>query len=720
MSWRSDGTRAVVAVVLTGAVVACGDNGQRRFDDPGRPIEERVDDIVARMTLDEKVLALGTNPSVPRLGIQGSDQVEGLHGVVLGGPGVWGGNSPVATTTQFSQAVGLGETWDPELLRQVGAVIGLEARYVFQSPRYRGGALVIRAPNADLARDPRWGRSEESYGEDAFLTGTLATAFVKGMQGDDPTHWQAASLLKHFMANSNENGRCCTSSTFDERLLREYYSAPFRLGIVNGGARAFMTAYNEVKDIPMAAHPTLRSMVMKEWGFDGIICTDAGALANMATRQHYYQELDQAAAGAVKAGVNQFLDKYQQAVNDALDHGLLTELDVDQAIRGSFRVMIRLGLLDPPELRPAITEAREPWTSEETKQLVRQVARESVVLLKNEAGLLPLDGSRLRSIAVIGPFADRVLFDWYSGTPPYAVSPLEGIRNKVGTAIDVSFAADDTFGAATQLARSSDVAIVVVGNHPTCNAGWGRCPTPSDGKEGIDRQTITLEQEDLVQRVLCANRRTVVVLRSSFPFAINWTQANAPAIVHLAHNSQEEGNALADVLFGDFNPGGRLVTTWPSSIDQLPQMMDYIIRHGRTYMYFAGEPLYPFGYGLSYTSFAYSNLRTSAPALAADGVLTVAVDVTNTGSRAGDEVVQMYVRYPESHVARPIRELKGFRRLRLEAGETQSVELPLSAQALAYFDETSGGFVVEPGTVVVEIGASSRDIRLQQPVAVGR
>ncbi len=326
-------------------------SGERIFEDPNRPLEERVNNIVALMTLDEKIAALGTNPTVERLGIRGSDHLEGLHGLALGGPGGWGGNSPV-TTTQFPQAVGLGETWDPEIVRLAAVAEAEEARYVFQAQRYRRGGLVIRAPNADLARDPRWGRSEESYGEDAFLTGTLATAFVKGLQGDHPTYWRAASLLKHFMANSNEDGRGGSSSNFDERLLREYYSWPFRVGILDGGARAFMTAYNAVNGIPMTVHPTLRSMVMREWGFDGIICTDAGALTNMVTLHRYYSGLDQAAAGSVHAGINQFLDQYRQAVSDALAHGLLTERDIEQEIKGSLRVMIRLGLLDPPALVP--------------------------------------------------------------------------------------------------------------------------------------------------------------------------------------------------------------------------------------------------------------------------------------------------------------------------------------------------------------------------------
>jgi beta-glucosidase len=244
------------------------------------------------------------------------------------------------------------------------------------------------------------------------------------------------------------------------------------------------------------------------------------------------------------------------------------------------------------------------------------------------------------------------------------------------------------------------------------------CPLPSDGKEAIDRKSITLEQEELVKKVLAVNPRTVVVLISSFPFAIQWTEEHAPAIVHLAHNSQEEGNALADVLFGDYNPAGRLVVTWPMSLDQLPPMMDYDVRHGRTYMYFHQKPLYPFGYGLSYTTFTYSNLRTSAEQLKRDGEITVSVDVRNTGSRAGNEVVQMYVAHLHSKVERPIEELKGFKRIALEPGETKTVTLPLKASALAYWNSAKGAFEVEPDQVSVMVGTSSADIKLQQAVSI--
>ena len=285
----------------------------------------------------------------------------------------------------------------------------------------------------------------------------------------------------------------------------------------------------------------------------------------------------------------------------------------------------------------------------------------------------------------------------------------------------VSYAADDTNGAAVAAAKAADIAIVVVGNHPTCDgAGWGVCDVPSDGREAVDRKSISLEQESLVRAVYEANPRTIVVLEASFPYAINWSQANVPAILQIAHSSQEEGNAIADVLFGDYNPAGRLVQTWPKSIDDLPPMLDYDIRHGRTYMYFKGEPLYPFGYGLSYTSFAYSNLQTSAGALGANGTVEVAVDVANTGKRAGEEVVQLYVTHEGSSVPRPEKALKGFRRVALAAGEKKTVRIPLAASDLAYWDEEKHAWVVEPGSVKLRVGGSSADLKLSRTLRVGR
>ena len=713
--------------VLLSALALAGVRAQvPTYADPTAPTETRIDSLLAAMTLDEKIQALGSDPSVPRLGLRLSGHVEGLHGVALGGPGDWGRvanpdgtirHEPVPTT-QFPQAVGLGETWDVDVLQKVAALEGDEARYLFHSEKYRRGGLVIRAPNVDLARDPRWGRTEESYGEDPFLTGVLASAFVHGLQGNDPTYWRTAALLKHFMANSNEDGRDRSSSNFDERLMREYYSVPFRMAIVNAGARAYMAAYNAWNGTPMAVNPVLKSMTIAEWHEDGIICTDGGAMTQLVTTHRTFPSLEFAAATAVHAGINQFLDRQRQPVRDALQHNLMTEADIDVALHGVYRVMIRLGLLDPPDRVPySATSGGEPWLSQAHRAVARWATQKSIVLLKNNR-TLPLERRRLKSVAVIGPFADQVLLDWYSGTPPYTVSPLEGITRALGSQVNVRFAANNGDGGAVRIAKSADVAIVVVGNHPTCNAPWARCPSPSDGKEGVDRESLDLVQEKLIRDIYAVNPHTVVVLVASFPFTINWTQAHVPAIVLMTHNSQESGNALADVLFGDFNPAGRLVHTWPRSIEQLPPMLDYDIRHGHTYLYFEGKPLYPFGFGLSYTRFQYSGLRTDSATLPAEGSIDIKLNVSNVGTRDGEEVVQLYTQLPESKVPRPQRSLQGFQRIAIKAGETKPVHFTLAARQLAYWDATRHRYIVEAGKMRLLVGASSSDIRLSKTTRI--
>jgi beta-glucosidase len=687
------------------------------FQDADLPDERRLDDLLSQLTVAEKVKCLGTLPNVPRLGIRGSDHVEGLHGLALGGPGNWGGPNPLPTTT-FPQAIGLAQTWDPELLQKVAALEGREARYAFHV-KGRGG-LVIRAPNADLGRDPRWGRTEECYGEDPFLTGRLATAFVRGLQGDHPRYWQTAALLKHFLANENENERDKTSSDFDQRLFHEYYSVGFREAMQVGGARAFMAAYNLHNGVPCTIHPMLREVTLRQWDTQSLICTDAGALGNLVRSQKVSPDLPSAAAASVRAGISQFLDNYEGAVQEALARGLLKEAELDEAVRRNFRVMLRLGLLDPNERVPyAQVEARDAdWESAQNASLVREVTRASIVLLKNQGGLLPLVPARLKSVALIGRRADEVLLDWYSGTPPYTVTPREAIQRRLGEQVRVDFAKDDSEGRAVALARRADVAIVCVGNHPTGDAGWAQVAKPSYGKEAVDRESITLEDEALVQAVRAANPRTVLVLMASFPYAINWSQQHVPAILQMTHNSQEQGNALSDVLFGDSDAGGRLVQTWPRSLDDLPPMLDYDLRHGRTYLYSSKKPLYPFGFGLSYTRFQYSALRSSARSLSKTGSVSLSLNVKNVGTRAGDEVVQLYVRRPTSKIARPLQELKGFSRVAIDPGAQRSVEFSLDAKALAHWDSEQQRFEVEPGPVEVRIGRSSADIRLSTTVAV--
>ena len=732
-------TKVVLAAILLAGGVSAVSQQTAVYADSAAPVEARITDLLSRMTLEEKVDAFSTDPTVPRLGVVGTGHVEGLHGLALGGPGHWEGHAgrgfqTVIPTTTFPQSRGLGQTWDPALLSKAAAQEAYETRYAFG--KYHRGGLVVRAPNADLSRDPRWGRSEESYGEDPFLVGTLAMAYARGLQGDGK-YWTTASLLKHFLANSNENLRTSSSSDFDERLFQEYYSVPFRMAIEDGHANAFMTAYNSWNGTPMIENPVLRDVVMKVWGEDGIICTDGGALTALVKDHKAYKTMPEAVAATVHAGINQYLDEYKPAMEEALKQGLINEAELDRNLRGVFRVMIKLGMLDSTEMVPqarigsddgrekalAAVPAPDPWWSAEAKALARRVTDESIVLLKNDAAvsgakLLPLDAKRVRSIAVVGPYANEVLLDWYSGTPPFAVTPLEGIRARAGEGVKVMYAKGDDLGAVSALAKSVDAVIVVIGNNPTCGAGWNICPTASDGKEAIDRKSMVLEQESIAKAALAVNPRTVVVLQASFPFTTTWTEEHAPAVVEMVHGSEEQGDGLADVLFGDYDPAGRLTQTWVRDEADLPPMMDYNIRDGRTYMYAKAKPLYAFGFGLSYTSFEYSHLRVSEPVLKDGETAMVSVEVRNTGARAGDEVVQMYVSHEGSGVARPVEELKGFARVSLKAGEMKTVTLPLAASALAYWDEKTKAFVVERDRVEIKVGGSSDDLPVKAMVQV--
>jgi beta-glucosidase len=695
------------------------------FQDPDLALEQRVDNLLSLMTTEEKIKALSTDTSVARLGVPNMGSSEGIHGVVQRGEDP---KKPPIPTTQFPQPPGMGATWHPELVRKAAEIEGTEGRYITENPRYLRPAMMLWGPQSDLARDPRWGRSEEVYGEDPFLVGTMATAFVKGLQGDDPTYWRAGALLKHFLANSNENGRGSSSSNFDERLFHEYYAVPFRMGFQDGGARALMASYNAWNGTPMALHPVLKSLVVDNWGAE-IISGDGGAVSNLVKAYKRFPTHKEAVVAAFKAGINQYLDKYAAELTEAVKEGTVTPAELDTALRSKMRIPFRLGLLDPAERNPyaRIKDGPAPWLSEATHAVSLQMALESIVLLKNANSALPLAKSGVKSIAVIGPLADSVHWDWYGGKAPYTVTPLAAIKAVVGPNVAVNYAFDNQDEAAVKAAAVADVAIVVVGNDPTCGPTMGQdwndegtkpCADPGDGREGRDRVTLALAQEALVQKVMAANPKTVMVLVSSFPFTINWSQQHVPAIVQLTHSSQDEGTALAQVLFGDYNPGGHTVSTWPASEAQLPPMMDYDIRHGRTYMYFKGKPLYPFGHGLSYTSFKYSKLRTSGATLAAGATLTVDVDVTNTGKRAGDSVVQLYVAHPRSKVARPAKALAGFMRVNVAPGATQTVHIPLKASQLAYWDAQRKAMTLESGPLKLMIGASSADIKLVKSISV--
>lgn len=690
------------------------------FQDMTLNDDERVELLLKELTLEEKISLLSTDLGVPRLGIPHCVQVEGLHGLSLSGPGKE--HPDTIHTTIFPQAYGLGETWDPELIRRIASHVADEARYYSQHDSTSRGILVMRAPNADLARDPRWGRTEESFGEDPYLTAVMTVAKIKGLQGEHPRYWKTSALMKHFLANSNEFGRDSSSSNFDNALFRDYYAYPFYKGITEGGSRAFMAAYNSWNGTPMAIHPCLDSITRKEWGNDGIICTDGGALGLLVTAHKRFPTRAEGAAAIVKATTGQFLDRYKEEIEEALASGLVIEADIDRAIMGNLKVALKLGLLDGENsANPYLAIGKEsgvpaPFMTDYAKSLAREATAKSVVLLKNAPiegsnPLLPLDKNKVKKIALIGPYANNIVQDWYSGMPPYEVTILDGIKNAVaGSGIEVTYASDNRMDIAQELARDADVAIVCTGNHPYgTKRDWFFCPVPSDGREAVDRRSLVLPDEDMIRQIYAANPNTVLLLVSSFPYAINWCNGNLPSILHVTHCSQEQGNGVADVIFGDVNPAGRTTQTWVADIMDLPPMMDYDIRNGHTYIYNKNRPLYPFGHGLSYTDFAYSDIVSTKE----DGNLVVEFSLSNTGDRDGEEVAQLYLSFDNGMTYK----LKSFRRVAVEAGKNEKIRFVMPLADTGDWNEAARNYGIPDGTEVgIRVGASSTDIRLHDKI----
>jgi beta-glucosidase len=484
-----------------------------------------------------------------------------------------------------------------------------------------------------------------------------------------------------------------------------------------------MAAYNKYNGIPCTVHPVLRNVTMNMWGLRGIITTDGGAFKQLINTHKYYPDLAVAAAECIKAGITMFLDDYRGSVKEALDKGLITEKQIDEALYGNFRVLLKLGVLDNPIKNPysqiGIADTTPPWTKDEARALAKEATLKSVVLLKNENNILPLDFTSIKSLAVIGPSADRVISDWYGPNPPYSESIRNGVRNAFGSTVKIMYASGNKADSAVIAAKSCDAAVVCIGNHPlSYGLMWGQNHVPSDGREDVDRQAITIEQEDLVKLVKAANPKTILIMVSSFPYAINWSKENVPAILHVTQSSQEMGTAIADVLSGKVSPAGRLVQTWITSIDQLPPILDYNIRNGRTYMYSKNAPLFPFGHGLTYTTFSYSSLKADKQALKSGETLNITFAIANTGKTGSDEVAQLYVSFPGSSVLRPLTSLKGFRRVYVPEGKQVSVTIPLKADDLRYWDMQKNAWVLELGQVKFFVGSSSADRKLEGSLTV--
>jgi beta-glucosidase len=809
---------------------------------------ERLSDLVDLMTVDEKIGQLvNRSAAIPRLGVSAYNYWnEALHGVLDIG------------VTSFPQAVALGSTWDPDLVHRVATAISDEARV---KNKIEGKGLSYWSPTVNIARDPRWGRNEESYSEDPYLLSRMAVAFVTGMQGDHPFYLKTVSTPKHFIANNEEIRRHSGSSDVDMRSLWEYYMPAFQQAIVEGKAFSIMCAYNELNQEPCCGNCYLLTDILRgKWGFKGYVVSDCGAIYDMISGHHLYKTGAEAAVRGILAGCDLNCgDCYSSHLHEALELGLIQEKDLDRALKRVLSARFRLGEFDPPEMVPYSAIPEEKLDCQAHRDLALEAARKAIVLLKNE-GILPLDKNKIKSIAVIGPNAEECQLGIYSGWPRIRISPLEGIENKASSygikvnyvegcgvgggllkPIETKYFAkiDDSgqkgmigqyfnnmelegkpvltridsiinfrwgenspapevptdqfsvrwtgkiippetrvfslgtrtddgsrlyldnkllfedwtdhgekpnkanielkagkeykivleyydnglgatarlvwdlgwqdFGKAKEIAKESDLVILVLGTHPLIS------------QEENDRMDITLPQvqRDLVREVARVNSNIIIVLINGGPVALSGAEKDAAAILEAWYTGQATGTAIADVLFGDVNPGGKLPETFYASTDQLPGFANYdIINYGRTYMYFDKPVLYPFGHGLSYTTFEYSNLRLSADKISRDGSIKIGCTVKNTGNYKGDEVVQVYVHDIKASVKVPIRQLKRFQRITLEPGEHKTVSFNLPVSELSFYDIKSNDFIVEPGEFEVQIGSSSEDIRLRKTFLV--
>lgn len=802
------------------------------FWDVSRTDEERIAWLLDALTMDEKLslIAGGGRADLPRLGIPGVGVGgEAAHGVqARNDQGPVEMRRPPEPTTSFPQPIGMSATWDPELLRQAGMVTGVEARVLHH--RHFGRGLCRWAPTVDLERDPRWGRNEEGYGEDPFLTGEMASGFVQGMRGDDPYYIRVAATLKHFYANNTERGRVWKNASITLRDQYESYLEPFRRVIEKGGAEAIMTAYNRINGVQGILNHEVRDILKKQYGLTHAV-GDGGAMGLVVTHAHAYGMHAETVANAIKAGVDSMSDNpalVYPAAKEAYELGLLTEAEVDEAIRNVLRTKLRLGVYDVQQRNPFDRVTEADLGCEKHQAICRQVSREAVVLLKNEE-MLPLDKTvQAEDIALIGPLADAWHQDWYGGEPTFRTTLKQGFAQLLGEvaccdghdrvtfalngkplhldaeghvclggepevfikedwgegsynfratstglylAMDPEAVKEDTApikaankavfswhieelfrvlpqedgtvvlhnrfdmpvgmdendrlitgegvepaaltmqvvergeDAAVKLAAEKKIVILALGCQPMVNA-----------KEEHDRETIVLPpyQQRLMDAVVAANANTAMALFSNYPYAFH---TDARAVVWSATGAQDMGMAMAETLLGHNAPAGRLNMTWYQSDDQLPDMDDYdIIKGKRTYRYFDGQVQYPFGYGLTYTSFTYSDLAVE---MEDQTTLRVSFDVTNTGAATSDEVAQVYATAPASRMKKPLKQLVGFRRLKAIApGEKRHVEIAVPVQELRCYDVISRKLLVEAGCYTLAVGCSSAELPLAAQVEV--
>jgi len=737
------------------------------------PVEQRVADLLSRMTLDEKVTQLGgswqnrsivndetlffvdknraflpdraavllknglgemSRPSEQRgpremaeftntlqkwiiehtrLGIPILFHEECLHG------------HAAPKGTAYPQALALASTWDTTLVHDVFSATAQEVR--------ARGAQQCLTPVLDLAREPRWGRTEETYGEDPYLTSHIGVAAIQGFQGNGPAidKSHVMATMKHFAVHGQpEAGTNVAPGNYSERVVREYFLKPFQAAIQEAHAASLMPSYNEVDGIPSHANRHLLDDVLRhEWGFQGLVVSDYFAVNDLVVLHHVAANEDAAARTALEAGVDVELPAvatYRTLLQQVRD-GRVAESLVDRAVGRVLRMKFLTGLFDDPYVDPDYAE--KVTNSAEHQKLALKAAREAIILLKNQNSLLPLDRSRHKRIAVIGPNAGEVHLGGYSNNPGRGVSVLQGIKNKVGTGGEVLYAegckiteslpdwdadkvvlGDPALNAkriqdAVQVARKADLVVLVLGeNEQTSREAWA--VNHLGDRDSLD---LLSSQDDLAKAIVETGKPVVVLLLHGRPNSINYIAEHIPAILDGWYLGQEGGTAVADVLFGDANPGGKLPITVPRSVGQLPDYYYQKPSAKRGYLGSTTQPLFPFGWGLSYTTFKYANLHLNPATIGTSGETKVSVDVSNAGKVSGDEVVQLYIRDEVSSVTRPIKELRGFRRITLEPGETKTVEFTLGFDQLSFLDVDMHR-VVEPGTFKVMVGGNSVDL----------
>jgi beta-glucosidase len=696
-----------------------------RFLDYNLPLEKRIEDLISRLTLDEKISQFLNNAmSIDRLNIPKYDWWnEALHGIGFAG-----------VATVFPQAIGLAATFDLDLMSEVAKAISDEGRAkhheaVRNDQRKIFQGLTFWSPNVNIFRDPRWGRGQETYGEDPYLTSQMGVTFIKGLQGDHPKYLKLVATPKHYAAYSGlEHERHFFDAKVSKKDLFETYLPAFEACIKEGKAEGIMGAYNRVNGEPCCASKYLLQDILREkWKFKGHVVSDCGAIKDIYENHEVVKTGMEAAAMAINAGCDLFcclgiaLKKNRKIrwewISSAIQEGLLSEDTIDKALRRLFRAKFLLGMFDPPKMVPYAAIPYEVNDSHAHRQLAIQAARKSLVLLKNENNILPLKKT-IKKIAVIGPTADNkdVLLGNYFGTPSKYTTILRGIKEKVNENSNVYFVegcplkekSEDEFNEAIRIAKEAEVIIMVLGISPRLEGEEGEA---FESDLTGDRVDIGLpgSQNSLLNKIHELGKPIILILTGGSALSFAEAKKIVPAILFAWYPGEEGGKAVADVIFGDYNPAGRLPVTFYKSVDQIPDIRDYSMK-GRTYRYFEEEPLYPFGFGLSYTHFHYDNLNISNDKVRIGEDISISVEVENTGNIFGEEVIQLYLSNVASKFIVPIRELKGFRRMILHKNEKKVVKFTLHPQDYSTVD-MEGNRIIDPGEIFFTIGGSQPGFR---------